>query len=286
MAHLVSQSVESAVQYCNLTLDTPERNLALDELLLNQAQSGERNAEVLRIWHARQQFIVLGRSSKAAVEVDLSAANAAGIPVLRRISGGATIMAAPGCMFYSALLSLELRPQLRMLDEAHRFVMQRVVDAIKPLRSDVQLDGTCDVVVPNIPEPQSPVPQSPEPATEPDVAPEVTPHSASAEKRLRKVSGNALRVQRDWLLYHGTLLLDMELSQIQTYLNHPPREPEYRLGRSHQDFIANLNVSASALDRSLQATWRCSQPYPPPTSEEIETLVAQKYALASWNLQR
>lgn len=235
----------------NTTLTTIAENLALDEALLSNADAHE-SAEVLRVWQAARPFVVLGRGSKIAEEVELSATADAEIPIYRRISGGATIVAAPGCLFYSVLLSLDKRPHLRMVDEAHRFVMTRLLDAVQPLRPTARLDGTCDLVLGN-----------------------------------RKASGNSLRIARDWLLYHGTLLNVMDLSLVDRVLRHPPREPEYRQGRKHADFICNLNVDSLSLIESLKTTWKVTGEFQAETLQpEIQNLVAQKYENAAWIRQR
>ena len=54
-----------------------------------------------------------------------------------------------------------------------------------------------------------------------------------------KISGNALRVRRRSVLYHGTLLDTFPLELIGQLLRHPPREPEYQHQRSHTDFLTN-----------------------------------------------
>jgi len=230
------------------TLPAIEENLALDEALLPERESGARSEEVLRLWDAKIPFIVLGRSSRLDTEVHRSVANDANVPILRRISGGATILAAPGCMFYSVILSLVDRPHLRMLDTAHSFVMRKLLDAVGALEPNAKLDGTCDIVLGG-----------------------------------KKVSGNSLRVQRNWMLYHGTLLWDMDVSLISRYLKHPPREPDYRDGRMHRDFVANLGVARSELQERLRTTWDASTEYGSIDRESIRELVDAKYSQAAWN---
>ena len=53
----------------DLTLETPEENLALDEALLDEADAASRPTEVLRIWESPQPIVVVGRSSRVAAEV-------------------------------------------------------------------------------------------------------------------------------------------------------------------------------------------------------------------------
>jgi len=57
------------------------------DFLLEEAEVARRPREVLRIWESPEPFVVLGRSSQAAREVNLEACRAMGVRVLRRASG-------------------------------------------------------------------------------------------------------------------------------------------------------------------------------------------------------
>ena len=243
------------MQYLEVTLPSIAENLALDEALLEEAQASSSGVESLRIWQAESPFVVLGRSSRVSAEVQQSRTQQQSIPVFRRVSGGATVVAGPGCMFYALILSLEQRPHLRMIDHAHQFVMGRMKSALKALVPRLEFDGTCDLVVTG-----------------------------------RKVSGNSVRLIRDWMLYHGTLLLNMDLKLVDQLLKHPPREPEYRGGRAHADFLANLNIPYQAAANAIYSNWPIAQAsvqgvHPLPLAR-IESLVRDKYSQDSWNLSR
>jgi len=178
--------------------------------------------EWLRLWEPAQPFVVLGRSSRAGGEVDLAACRQANLPVLRRSSGGAAVVVGPGCLMYSVVLSYEQRPRLRAIDQAHRFVLERHVTALRPSGFQVGTAGTSDIVFGEPP---------------------------------RKFSGNSLRCKRTHLLYHGTLLYNFDLSLIARCLHSPPRQPDYRKDREHASFVANLPVSGTDLRRAIRSVW-------------------------------
>ncbi len=92
----------------DLTLETAEENLALDEALLDEAEAGREPREVLRIWESPRPLVVLGRSSQVSHEVELAFCRQQGIPVLRRASGGAAIVAGPGSLMYAVVLSYDV----------------------------------------------------------------------------------------------------------------------------------------------------------------------------------
>jgi lipoate---protein ligase len=234
-----------------LTLEAAAENVALDEALLEAAEAGELDDDVLRLWEFPAPVVVVGRSSRVTEEVHLEAARTAGIPVLRRASGGAAIVAGPGCLMYSVVLKYEGREHLRMLDEVHRLVLGKVLSGVAPLVPGVKHVGTSDLAIAG-----------------------------------RKFSGNSVRCKRDHLLYHGTLLYDFDLSLIGRLLKMPPRRPSYRGDRQHSDFVSNLGLSSAALRQALAAAFNAQQPFSPWPQERTRQFAGSRYSQDHWNLQR
>ncbi|HVX62060.1 MAG TPA: lipoate--protein ligase family protein [Pirellulales bacterium] len=237
--------------FLDLSLPTASENLALDDALLEQAEASDGPRECLRLWEPSAPLVVIGRSSELSVEANEAVCRASGVPVFRRSSGGAAIVTGPGCLMYAVVLSLELRPRLRSIDEAHRAVLGKLVEALRPLALGVQRRGTSDLAIGE-----------------------------------RKFSGNSLRLKRKHLLYHGTLLYDFPLELIGQCLGQPPRQPEYRAGRSHGEFVKNLPVTVSALRQALVETWNAREPFIDWPRELTERLVSEKYSQREWNAKR
>lgn len=240
------------MRYLPITLATPAENLALDEVLLEQAGA---LGESFRLWESTDEMVVLGRSSRAEEEVNLAHCKELSIPVLRRVSGGATIVTGPGCLMYAVVLSIQQRPQLAAIDAAHSFVLNRIADALRESGGQVELAGTSDLVL------------------------------RQGTARL-KFSGNSLRVKREWLLYHGTLLYDFDLQFIEQLLRTPPRQPDYRDGRSHVEFIANLPHTRDELEAALPKAWNCGDQRLDYPGEQVDRLVQEKYTRDDWNFSR
>ncbi len=198
-------------------------NLAFDEWLLDRAAASAGECESLRIWRPESYAVVIGRGSKYAEEVDSAFCFEQGIPVLRRHSGGAAVVSGPGCWMYAVVLDLRKRPELRDLQVAHRTVMEVNRAAAQSLvpEFEIQLQGVCDLTVND-----------------------------------RKCSGNSLRVLRNHLLYHGTLLIDFDLTFLGKCLKTPPRQPDYRLSRPHEQFVTNLAESCGDFAEVLWGRWR------------------------------
>ena len=269
----------------NETLSTPEENLAMDEALVEVADrlsldesaqvkpafdSGSTN-EVLRLWELTKPCVVLGRASKWQEEVDSIACQRDSVLVLRRASGGASIVAGPGCLMYSLLISYQHRPAWRALDIAHKEVMSRTREAAQKtadsfqIKTRVIIDGICDLTIDG-----------------------------------RKFSGNALRCKRNWMLYHGTIMYAMPLEWLSDYLLEPSRQPEYRQKREHLSFVTNVldnsrHVAASEfrqeLEHQLTNTWNATQSWQSSTWKreadlEAAKLLKDRYTNLEWHHSR
>ena len=87
----------------DISFPTPEVNILFDEVLLFLAEKGQAG-EVLRFWESPVPFIVLGRTGKEEDDIYLQKAKEHHIPVLRRASGGGTVLQGKGCLNYSLVL--------------------------------------------------------------------------------------------------------------------------------------------------------------------------------------
>ncbi|TAL05365.1 MAG: lipoate--protein ligase family protein, partial [Verrucomicrobia bacterium] len=105
----------------DLTLPTPAENLACDEALLDAAEAGPGD-EVLRFWESREHFVVVGYANKVASEVNVAACEAKSIPILRRCSGGGTVVQGPGCLNYALVLRITEDGATRSISAANKFI--------------------------------------------------------------------------------------------------------------------------------------------------------------------
>lgn len=230
----------------DLTLPTPEENLACDEALLDACEE-DGGAELLRFWTAAQHFVVLGYSSPLRSEVHLPACRARKIPVLRRLSGGAAVLQGPGVLNYSLILRLRPGP-FQTIAGANRAILQRHRDAVQPLLSGaVAHQGDTDLTLSG-----------------------------------RKFSGNAQRRRRKALLFHGTFLLGLDLALLERVLPLPTRQPAYRRARAHRDFLMNLAVPPEAIRQALAAAWGASGSPPAVPLKRIRLLARTRYADPAW----
>jgi lipoate-protein ligase A len=189
-------------------VDTVEEQLALDEALLEEAHEGLTTTAVVRTWMAREPVVVVGSSSCLDAEVDLDACRAAGVRIVRRPSGGLTVLLGPGCLMWSVVEPCpDGAPPIDALHARMLDPLCAALSRVAAMPGGVTRRGSSDLVV----------------------------RAADGD---RKVSGNALRVRRHGVLYHGTLLDDFDLDLVSRVLRHPPREPDYRGQRPHGAFLA------------------------------------------------
>jgi lipoate-protein ligase A len=202
----------------HVTLPTPAENLALDEAILLDAEAG-KVGEVLRIWEPDRYFVVLGSGSELAEEVDESSCAADRIPILRRASGGGAVLLGPGCLLYSLIVSMK-RPEVRDVKRSYGYILKKMAQALSCPAFAVTCTGTSDLASDG-----------------------------------RKISGNSQRRLVRFVLHHGSVLYDFDLELIGRYLRLPRRQPEYRRGRGHLEFLTNCPLPAEEIRSRLCAAW-------------------------------
>src|SRR5438552_10259287 len=135
------------MKYCDLPLPSPAENLASDEALLDLAEEGFTD-DVLRVWEPVQYFVVLGYGNKAAAEVNLPFCQRHTIPVLRRCTGGGTVLQGPGCLNYSLVLRLARAAPPDSIAAANASVLHRHQAALAALlRAPVEMRGHTDLAM-------------------------------------------------------------------------------------------------------------------------------------------
>jgi lipoate-protein ligase A len=238
------------MKYLDRTLHTAQENLACDEALLDGCEEGYPD-EILRVWEPRQHFVVLGYSNKARAEVNLDSCRALGIPVLRRCSGGGTVLQGPGCLNYTLILRICEGSGTESVTEANAFIMNRNRNALNSLLDgQVLIQGHTDLTLQGL-----------------------------------KFSGNSQRRRRRFLLFHGSFLLHLDLALVEQALRLPSKQPSYRRNRAHKDFLKNLPLQSDAVKEAMKQSWGATEVLEEIPEERIERLVREKYATDDWNLK-
>ena len=153
---------------------------------------------------------------------------------------------------YAIVLNYQAFPELRMLDQAHQFVMTRMQQAVASLGIPANISGVSDLTLNG-----------------------------------KKVSGNSMRCLKDRFLYHGTMICqEFDLTMVSKYLKRPVREPDYRAGRTHEDFLTRLPVDCETLKQAMLDHWDAKETL---TSNQVdvlmrdaECLAMEKYSTDQW----
>lgn len=236
------------MKYLDLTFADAASNLACDEALLQYYEESRPDEGLLRVWEPKQYFVVLGHSNKIAAEVNRSSCVRDGIPMLRRVSGGGTVLQGPGCLNYSLILHGK-RCGLGSIQEAFDYVLARHCRTLQRLIGlEVSVEGTSDLAVGG-----------------------------------RKCSGNAQYRKREYLLIHGTFLLSFDLSLIERYLRIPPKQPKYRRHRRHLDFLTNVDIDEEKVRGALSRAWNAGEAFVDTPMDQISRLVCDRYTRPEWN---
>lgn len=211
------------IRLLDLTLNKPEENLSMDEALLNELEHDTAcRSGILRFWESGQYFVVLGQSGSFD-EVCCEACAQAGVPVLRRITGGGAVLQGPGCLNYTLVLALDGYPELCDVRRSLSLILGKLRDALAV--EGVAIRGLADLALDE-----------------------------------HKISGNAQRRMRRALLHHGTILYNFNAALVERYLREPLRQPDYRRRRRHAEFLGNIPVPPHEIKRRIASAWSLATP--------------------------
>jgi lipoate-protein ligase A len=164
---------------------------------------GADGVDRVRVRRCTDVEVVIGRGGRSAAELDLAAIRAEAVPVRRRRGGGCAVVLDPGNLIVSYVSPL---PGVGGVTSVFRGVTGWLCGALDRAGAPgVTGDGVSDLV-----------------------------------QAGRKVGGSCIYRTRGLVYYSSTLLLDPDLDLVERLLPHPPREPAYRAGRPHRDFMGRL----------------------------------------------
>lgn len=299
------------MKFLDLTFPTPAENLACDEALLDWREEGG-GEEILRFWESPETFVVVGYANKIEAEVNTAACEARNVPIFRRCSGGGTVLQGRGCLNYALILEISGNSALANITSANQYIMGRNRAATQSVAGDsrvIKVQGHTDLACAIARELSTHEESSAQPqgfgvrqscgaledrsTVESGAALRLPPHSKTQARAdgtrtgetpvplFRKFSGNSQRRRKHFLLFHGTFLLDFNLALVAEFLKFPSRQPNYRNGRSHGDFLMNLNLPPAVYKTAMQTHWQAEQPLQNPPLERISKLAREKYVTRS-----
>ena len=190
----------------------------LDEELLAAARQHRRPQ--IAVYPHPDVCAVIGSGGDPWIETRPDRLAADGIPLRRRRGGGCAVVVDPGNLICSLALPA---PGIGGITRAFGVISALMADALAAVGlPGVVQAGVSDLAVGG-----------------------------------RKLGGSCIWRTRGLLYYSTTVLVDPDWDAIDRYLPHPPREPEYRAGRLHRDFLTSaralgLPAAPADLARRLQ----------------------------------
>lgn len=156
------------------------------------------------IWEPGFPAVILGQSNSPQDSLLSEKIAEDRVPVYKRPSGGMGVVLSPNTLVISILRRGDrLQSPYVYFKEYNR----RIIAALSGLNiANLRADGVSDICI--------------------------------GEK---KILGSSIYRNKDIVLYHAVLNRAESTDIFERYLKHPPREPEYRRGRSHRDFVTSLH---------------------------------------------
>ncbi len=172
--------------------------------------TGETGKPLFRVYEPESVEVVLGAGCKRD-NLLLDNINADGVPVRFRKGGGGSVVLSPGQVVVA--LSKVVDSPFNNVGYM-RSINEWIIDALSLLGvTGVAHRGISDLAMGD-----------------------------------KKILGCSLHRKRKILFYQSSLLVSNDVSLFSRYLKHPPREPNYRGGRSHEEFCTNLKSEGFDID--------------------------------------
>lgn len=168
----------------------------------------------LMVWQPEFPVIVLGQSNTPDKSVLLEKALIDGIPVMQRPSGGEAVLLTPNMLIISLILKGKNLPKS---SELFKQVNDLLISGFKDTGLlNVTYRGISDLVINDM-----------------------------------KILGSSIYRKPATLFYHAVINYSEAPELIASYLKHPGREPDYRVGRDHAKFITTLKEAGIEINLSL-----------------------------------
>eukprot|EP00897_Mesotaenium_endlicherianum_P003396 jgi/Mesen1/3084/ME000183S02139 len=197
MAHrAVSRSLLHVLRLKNASI---LRQLQIEEALL---RADDRNWCIINDG-TPDPAIVMGISGKPSQLLDVPAVLRGGIPVIKRFSGGGTVVVDHNTLFVTLICSSSALPKLQLFPQPIMLWTEGFYSSVFSSSPGFHLKEH-DYVF--------------------------------GEK---KFGGNAQSITKDRWLHHTSFLWDYDPARM-AYLTIPKKAPQYRSGRTHEDFICRL----------------------------------------------
>ncbi len=130
----------------DISLSDPWDNISFDDVLLARAEENS-GPEYLRLWESSRPFIVMGRISREDQDLLSGLVRQDGIPVLRRSSGGGTVVQGPGCLNYALVMDKNRSSDLADVNRSYRAILSHLVQSLSRFCPGIDFRPLSDLVM-------------------------------------------------------------------------------------------------------------------------------------------
>lgn len=165
------------------------------------------------IWQPDNIYIVLGRANSIESAVIKENALLDSVQIYKRPSGGESVVLSPNMIVFSSKFEKERdkRPSDYFSAINNSLIKELTLLGVKDLYSK----GISDISINN-----------------------------------KKIMGSSMYLNGEILFYHAVLNICEDVNLLSRYLKHPTREPDYRVGRPHSEFVTSIHNEGYILDIS------------------------------------
>lgn len=165
----------------------------------------------LMLWRPESKAVVIGNSNKAVDTVNRTTVEEDGVPVYKRPSGGESVVLTENMLIISIVNNLEKFEGSRNLFNTYNELIIRALGRLGV--EGLGMKGISDIAIGD-----------------------------------KKILGSAMYRNKDRIFYHAVLNVSESIETISRYLTHPQREPDYRQGRKHDDFVTSIEQNTKNVD--------------------------------------
>jgi lipoate---protein ligase len=155
------------------------------------------------VWQPDKVYLVLGQSNKAEKSLYIDKVVNDSISVLKRPSGGETVILTPNTLVISTTVREEkIKNPKIYFNTANKLIIKTLE---KLGVKDLSLKGISDIAIGN-----------------------------------KKILGSSIYRKSGKVFYQSVLNVSEKAEIIEKYIRHPEKEPDYRMGRNHAEFVTSV----------------------------------------------
>lgn len=185
-------------------------------------QSGNNHSSC-NVWEPDRIIVIMGKGSDPDDELRAENIRQDNIPVIKRSTGGCSVIVAPNMFVASFVMKNDFAKKNNEYFDLFNSVLVKTF--LKLGVENIDLNGISDITLNGL-----------------------------------KVVGSAIYRNKDLVFYHAVINNAGDINLLEKYLRVPTRQPDYRQGRAHKDFVTSFKTQGyelkfSDLEQALKTEW-------------------------------